>query len=76
MGSDADRPVQGHRGLMERSADWMDQARGDLDHARSDVQGGFYEWACLSAQQAAAKAVKAVFQKLGREAWATRWPGC
>ncbi|MDQ7800871.1 MAG: HEPN domain-containing protein [Armatimonadota bacterium] len=54
---------------MERSADWMEQARGDLEHARFDVQGGFYEWACFSAQQAAGKAVKAVFQKLGKEAW-------
>lgn len=54
---------------MERSADWMDQARGDLDHARSDLEREFYEWACFSAQQAAEKAVKAVFQKLGAEAW-------
>ena len=43
---------------MERSADWMDQARGDLQHARSDVEGAFYDWACFSAQQAAEKAVK------------------
>ncbi len=54
---------------MERSADWMDQARGDLEHARADVRGGFYDWACFSAQQAAEKAIKAVFEKLGREAW-------
>ena len=49
---------------MERSADWMDQARGDLQHARSDVEGTFYDWACFSAQQAAEKAVKALFQKM------------
>jgi HEPN domain-containing protein len=54
---------------MERSADWMDQAQGDLAHARHDLEGGFYDWACFSAQQAAEKAVKAVFQKLGAEAW-------
>ncbi len=54
---------------MERSADWMDQARGDLDHARHDVQAQFYDWACFSAQQAAEKAVKAVFQSMGAEAW-------
>lgn len=54
---------------MERSRDWMEQARGDLDHARADLAGGFYEWACFSAQQAAEKAVKAVFQSLGAEAW-------
>jgi len=55
--------------VMERSRDWMDQAEGDLLHARSDLQGGFYEWACFSAQQAAEKAVKAVFQRMGAEAW-------
>ena len=47
----------------------MDQAEGDLQHARSDMEGGYYEWACFSAQQAAEKAVKAVFQKMGAEAW-------
>lgn len=54
---------------MERSADWMDQARGDLAHARQDLDTGYYEWACFSAQQAAEKAVKAGFQKMGAEAW-------
>ena len=54
---------------MERSRDWMDQAEGDLRHARNDVQGEFYDWACFSAQQAAEKAVKAVFQRMGAEAW-------
>lgn len=47
----------------------MDQAQRDLDHARNDLAGGFYEWACFSAQQSAEKAVKAVFQRLGAEAW-------
>jgi Uncharacterized conserved protein related to C-terminal domain of eukaryotic chaperone, SACSIN len=47
----------------------MDQAVGDLEHARSDRERGFYEWACFSAQQAAEKAVKAVFQKTGAEDW-------
>jgi HEPN domain-containing protein len=54
---------------VERSADWMDQALGDLEHARSDLERGFFDWACFSAQQAAEKAVKAVFQKMGAEAW-------
>jgi len=54
---------------MERSRDWMDQAEGDLMHAKNDLKGGFYEWACFSSQQAAEKAVKAVFQKMGAEAW-------
>lgn len=54
---------------MERSADWMDQARGDLEHAKSDVERRFYDWACFSAQQASDKAAKAVFQRMGAEAW-------
>jgi HEPN domain-containing protein len=54
---------------VERSADWMDQAQGDLEHARSDVEHGFYDWACFSSQQASEKAVKAVLQKRGAEAW-------
>lgn len=54
---------------MERSKDWMDSALNDLEHARSDRERGFYNWACFSAQQAAEKAVKAVFQRMGAEAW-------
>jgi HEPN domain-containing protein len=54
---------------MERSTDWLDQARGDVQHARSDVERAFYDWACFSAQQGAEKAVKALFQKMGAAAW-------
>jgi len=54
---------------MERSKDWIDQAEGDLEHAINDMRSGFYDWACFSAQQSAGKAVKAVFQKMGAEAW-------
>ncbi len=46
---------------MERSRDWMHQAQGALRHSQSDLEHGFYEWACFSAQQGADKAVKAVF---------------
>lgn len=54
---------------MERSKDWMDEAEGDLEHAKSDVEGKYYNWACFSSQQGAEKAIKAVFQKMGAEAW-------
>jgi HEPN domain-containing protein len=54
---------------MERSKDWMDQAEGDLEHAKSDKEHGYHNWACFSAQQSAEKALKAVFQKLRAEAW-------
>ena len=54
---------------MERSLGWMDQAEADSEHTKSDLERGFYDWACFSSQQAAEKAVKAVFQKMGAEAW-------
>ncbi len=54
---------------LERSKDWLDQALGDLEHARHDFEHGFYDWACFSAQQAGEKAVKAVFQRMHAEAW-------
>ncbi len=54
---------------MERSKDWLDQAEGDLEHAKSDAKLAYYNWACFSAQQSAEKAVKAALQKMGAEAW-------
>jgi len=54
--------------LAERSQDWLAQALRDLESARWQAQGGFFEWACFAAQQAAEKALKAVYQKLGAEA--------
>jgi HEPN domain-containing protein len=54
---------------MDRSGDWMDQALGDLEHARHDLRAGFYDWVCFSAHQAAEKAIRAAFQKMGAEAW-------
>ncbi|GIX49477.1 MAG: DNA-binding protein [Candidatus Tectimicrobiota bacterium] len=47
--------------MAERSADWFRQAELDLEKARLDRQWGYYEWACFTAQQAAEKAVKAVY---------------
>ncbi len=54
---------------MERSKDWIYEAAGDLEHAKNDLNSGFYNWACFSAQQSAEKAVKAVFQKMGADVW-------
>ena len=54
---------------MDRSKDWMDEAEWDLAHAKNDFKAGFYNWACFSSQQAAEKAVKAVFQKIHLEVW-------
>ena len=55
--------------MAERSADWLRQARKDLEKARLDVDSGYYEWACFTAQQAAEKALKALVQRLHGEAW-------
>ncbi len=54
---------------MERSADWLDQAERDLQHAVQDMETGYYEWACFSAQQSAEKAIKAALKKKGVETW-------
>jgi len=55
--------------LVSRAGDWLRQATRDLEHARRSVELGDYEWACFAAQQAAEKAVKALYQKLGIEVW-------
>lgn len=54
---------------MERSKDWLEQAERDLEVARWAFQGSYYEWVCFICQQAAEKALKAVYQSLHREAW-------
>lgn len=54
--------------MASRAADWIRQAKRDLQHARDDVRGGYFEWACFSAHQAGEKAVKALFQHLHGEA--------
>ena len=54
--------------MPSRAKDWFGQAERDLDHARDACELGHHEWACFAAQQAAEKAVKAVFQHVGAEA--------
>ncbi len=49
--------------------DWFRQALRDLEHARRSAEFGEFEWACFAAQQAAEKAVKALYQSLGIEVW-------
>ena len=55
--------------MATRAEDWLRQAKRDLEHARHALEDGDYEWSCFAAQQAAEKAVKAVYQKLGADAW-------
>jgi HEPN domain-containing protein len=55
--------------MSERSLDWLRQAEKDIEKAKLDLKAGYYEWACFTSQQAAEKAIKAVFQRLHGEAW-------
>ena len=55
--------------MPERSADWMKQAKRDLEMAQKARETGFYEWACFIAQQAAEKALKAVYNVKEGSAW-------
>lgn len=55
--------------MPERSQDWFRQAKRDLESAKIQLENAFFEWACFIAQQAAEKAVKAAYQKLGAETW-------
>jgi len=55
--------------MASRWADWRRQAEADLAQARHALGGGFCEWACFAAQQAAEKAVKAVHGARGQDAW-------
>ncbi len=55
--------------MSERSQDWLAQAERDLEVAEVMLTQGFYEWVCFICQQAAEKAVKAIFQAIHGEAW-------
>ena len=46
----------------------MAQTERDLEVAQRDATGGYFEWVCFAAYQAAEKALKAVYQRLGGEA--------
>ncbi len=54
--------------MAERSADWMKQAKRDMEMAGKARESGYYEWTCFISQQAAEKAVKAVYQAKGGSA--------
>ena len=55
--------------MSERSMDWLKQAEKDLEKAKLDLGWGYNEWACFTAQQAAGKAIKALFQHLHGDTW-------
>ena len=53
--------------MANRSKDWLHQAQRDLTHARNSIKDGDFEWSCFASQQAAEKAVKAVYEHLHGE---------
>ena len=53
--------------MSERSKDWINQARRDLENARYEIDGGFYEFSCFLSQQSAEKALKSLYHKIGAE---------
>ncbi|MEE8585296.1 MAG: HEPN domain-containing protein [Acidobacteriota bacterium] len=55
--------------MANRALDWLAQAAHDLEHAEHSLEDGDYDWACFAAHQAAEKAVKGLYLRLGGEAW-------
>jgi len=56
------------KAMPSRQRDWLKQAKRDLKHAEHALEDEDYEWACFAAQQAAEKAIKALYQSIGAEA--------
>jgi HEPN domain-containing protein len=48
---------------LDRSNDWLDQARGELAAARDLLAGGHWAWCCFTSQQAAEKALKGALER-------------
>lgn len=55
--------------MPNRSQDWLNQARRDLEQAISSEAGDRHEWACFAAHQASEKAIKALHLFHEQEAW-------
>ena len=55
--------------MSNRYAVRFRQAEADLRHARHSLEKSDFEWCCFAAHQAAEKALKAVFLKIGMDAW-------
>lgn len=54
---------------MRRQADWFRQAELDLEAADHLHDQNRFEWSCFLCQQAGEKAVKALHESTGTEAW-------
>lgn len=54
---------------MEEIDQWIEQAKKDLNAADDNVQTENFQWAAFLAQQAAEKALKALYIKRYKELW-------
>jgi len=54
---------------MNRSADWLHQARADLELAGASAAAGHHEWACFACHQAVEKALKGLHLHHGQHVW-------
>jgi HEPN domain-containing protein len=55
--------------MANREQDWLRQAERDMDVARASRHNGHFDWSCFAAQQAAEKALKALYQHHHAEGW-------
>lgn len=55
--------------MADRSSDWLEQVRRDLEQAEQSMQAGRHEWACFAAHQAVDKALKGLNLACGQQAW-------
>ena len=55
--------------MSERVNDSFSHAKRNLENAKYEYDGVFYEFSCFLSQQSAEKAIKALYQKIGAEAF-------
>ena len=53
----------------EEAYRWLKQAKHTFEAIRSDLDGGFFDWACFKAQQAGECALKAILRGAGIESF-------
>jgi HEPN domain-containing protein len=55
--------------MANRAADWLHQARQDLQQAQLSAAHGHHEWACFAAHQAVEKALKGLHLHNNQQVW-------
>jgi len=55
--------------MANRAADWLHQARMDLEQARLSAAHGHHEWGCFAAHQAVEKALKGLHLHHNQQVW-------